>query len=306
MDHHLLKDHVIQLIPSSHPKDLRSKSSDTRLSWGDVDLGYSCPKGTVPIRRTTKKDRIRAKSLLQSFQSGKNNYYPNRDVIEPPGQHVAVRHSYNTTDPPIPTPAGTFLGIQGEIKLDNPVVSPTMFGDNHTHISIYWRNGPDHGNCFNMYCEGFIQVSEDFSIGEVLPQISEYGGKQYGFVGLLFQDPDTRNWWFSITDSSKTYDIGYMPRELVPYLDPANYIAWGGLVKGPPNTPSPQMGNGHFPDGVFEKVSAIRDHMFVDLSHNLVTPQGINFENRFDNKDCYSVEEDSNTSIFFGGPGGNC
>ncbi|MCL7022107.1 hypothetical protein MKW94_022385 [Papaver nudicaule] len=331
MDHHLLKNHVIQMNPSSRPKQLSSKSfsleSTSRGSWGDVNFGYLCPKGTVPIRRTTKEDQIRANSLLNT-----NIYHPNTDVIEPPGQHVAVRHSFNFTSP---YPPIFFRGLQGEIKVDNPVVqkdqisasvlwveggpkdvfstiqagwmvAPTIFGDSHTHLSIYWRNGPDQGNCVNMYCKGFIQTSDQVPIGEVLSAISEYGGKQYSFIGLLFQDPDTRNWWFSITANNVTFDIGYIPHELVPYLDPASYIAWGGLVKSPPNTPSPQMGNGHFPDGDFDTASSIWDHMFVDLSHNLKTTERYFFGTRYDSEDCYTVEEDSNTSILFGGPGGNC
>ncbi|KAI3917836.1 hypothetical protein MKW92_006591 [Papaver armeniacum] len=334
MDHPLLKDH---LRPSSYPKNLRSKSfspeSSSRQSWGDVKLGYSCPKGTVPIRRITKEDRTRAKLFLKSFQSGTNNYYPNTDVVEPPGQHVAVRHSYNVTGF---TPPVIYRGIQGKIKIDNPivqkdqisasilwveggpadifstiqagwVVAPTIFGDNNTHLSIYWRSGPDHGNCFNMYCEGFIQVNTWFHIGHVFPIISKYGTEdQYSFTALLFQDAKTRNWWFTMIIDNNIYDIGYLPWELVPYLDPANYIAWGGLVKSPPGTPSPQMGNGYFPDGDFQKVSAIWDHFFVDQTYTLVIPEVRNFENRFDSKDCYTVEDDSNTSIFFGGPGGNC
>ncbi|KAI3882634.1 hypothetical protein MKX03_000074 [Papaver bracteatum] len=337
MEHPLLKDHIVQLRPNS-PKDSTSKSfsleSASRLSWGNIDLGYSCPKGTVPIRRTTKKDRIRAKSLLKSFQSGTNIKYPNTDGFEPPGQHVAVRHSYNVTDF---TPPVIYRGIQGQIKVDNPavqkdqisasilwveggpkdvfstiqagwVVAPTIFGDNHTHLSIYWRSGPDHGNCFNLYCKGFIQVDNEIPIGEVFTQISEYGGEQVAFIGLLFQDRETRNWWFSITPNNKTYDIGYIPWELVPYLDPGNYIAWGGLVKGPPNTPSPQMGNGHFPERAFEKVSAIWDQMFVDQTSTLVTPQDKDFQNRADNTDCYDVQDDDShiDGILFGGPGGNC
>ncbi|OIW08126.1 hypothetical protein TanjilG_06669 [Lupinus angustifolius] len=74
-DNPLLKNHKIQLKPSFEVTNTNS----TRLS----SIGFEedlCPKGTVPIRRTTKDDLIRTKQL-----SYMNVGILNKDI---PGRHV--------------------------------------------------------------------------------------------------------------------------------------------------------------------------------------------------------------------------
>ncbi|MCL7032728.1 hypothetical protein MKW94_006476 [Papaver nudicaule] len=344
-DHPLLKSHVVQLRPSSRPKDPSSKSSSwssSRLQqpWENVNLGsYACPEGTVPLRRTIKEDLIRAKPISKSLYSTTSIFQTAAPNPESYVQHVAYRHSFNVTNN-ITRPL-VIHGIQADIKIDNPpvqndqlsaslllaeggpkdtfstilagwMVAPTLYGDNYTHLSIFWRNGTTNG-CFNMLCPGFVQVDSSVPIGEVFPVKSEYGTRGYSFTGLIFQDVNSLNWWFTVIANNVTIDIGYWPREIIPFLtNTANYVAWGGFVRTPPNTPSPPMGNGHFPEGDINKVSAMVNTMYVDEKYTLQVPRNVyDWENFSDNTDCYGIDfvedhPDLGKIIFFGGPGGNC
>lgn len=78
LDHPLLKNHKIQKVAPHMPKmkmvktdELREKNSNSSRRWSDTvawqrwhERGERCPKGTVPVRRSTVHDVLRAKSLF--------------------------------------------------------------------------------------------------------------------------------------------------------------------------------------------------------------------------------------------------
>ncbi|XP_043705049.1 uncharacterized protein LOC122654843 [Telopea speciosissima] len=66
-DHPSLKNHTIQTRPSFHPEGLFDKNKTTTKSEQSSNfitqlwhLSGRCPEGTIPIRRTTKDDILRA------------------------------------------------------------------------------------------------------------------------------------------------------------------------------------------------------------------------------------------------------
>lgn len=75
LDHPLLKNHKIQRVPTEMPKvkvmktdgvrdtNIGSNGTGGRASQYWHHSGQSCPKGTVPIRRSSVNDVLRAKSL---------------------------------------------------------------------------------------------------------------------------------------------------------------------------------------------------------------------------------------------------
>ncbi|KAI3993226.1 hypothetical protein MKX01_009969 [Papaver californicum] len=79
-DHPALKNHKIQLRPDNPPKRRTTEKTSSIVDEPKTSEirpdGIECPKGTVPIRRTTKEDLIRAKSLTK-FKNGSNasNYH---------------------------------------------------------------------------------------------------------------------------------------------------------------------------------------------------------------------------------------
>ncbi|KAJ4836361.1 hypothetical protein Tsubulata_025917 [Turnera subulata] len=66
-DHPLLKNHTIQLQPSSIPKGLLFGAKSSGVPGASKRKGVDCPVGTVPIRRTTKEDLLKAKALSTTF-----------------------------------------------------------------------------------------------------------------------------------------------------------------------------------------------------------------------------------------------
>ncbi|KAL8051872.1 hypothetical protein ABFX02_06G176800 [Erythranthe guttata] len=89
MDHPLLKNHKIRRVPPALPKSTK-KGQTTNGSTTSVDgwkgvwqtwheNGQLCPKGTVPVRRSTVHDVLRAKSL---FYFGKK-HFPNSLPFSP-------------------------------------------------------------------------------------------------------------------------------------------------------------------------------------------------------------------------------
>lgn len=84
LDHPLLKNHKIQRVPSQMPKMKKALKEDEASSERNNERviiegawqmwhrnGTRCPKGTVPIRRSTEHDVLRAKSL---FDFGKKQH----------------------------------------------------------------------------------------------------------------------------------------------------------------------------------------------------------------------------------------
>ncbi|MCL7036721.1 hypothetical protein MKW94_000438 [Papaver nudicaule] len=342
-DHPLLKNHKIQK-PGYSPKDAihqTNSSSSATQSRKMVNLRRAnCPEGTVPIRRTSKDDLIRVKASMESYKPLISIVRPDgTPVEEPPGRHVAALHSRPETDPSLHM---EFHGIKAMLMVENLslgtnnqfsasllwiesgppdnasaiqagwLVSPTLFGDNKTHIFGFWAASGS--GCYNIGCAGFVQTNQDYYVGQVVEPASQYDGAQYAMGAYVHQDAGTGNWWFTVYGNINA-DIGYWPREVVPYLGTgANLISWGGLVYNIPHETSPPMGNGHFPDGDRKKVAVIYDIHYLNENYEIKEPSihvWNDFSIREDRVDCYSLtrndfDDEDGYSIFFGGPGGIC
>ncbi|OVA12481.1 protein of unknown function DUF239 [Macleaya cordata] len=316
-DHPLLKNHKIQMKPTSSPRIL---SDETSSSSSSVDQSlnvlkrFDCPEKTVPIRRTSREDLIRAKSFSESFNNG--GIRPM--LSDEPGQHVTILKSRDNHQ---------FYGVRGTINTATPnvvndqfsssqvwieagpaddintihtgwAVAPSLFGDNKARVFVYWNAKPSKG-CFNLLCPGFVQVDKDLTVGTVIDKISEYGGTQFDIDFLLFQDNVTGYWWLRAGKEEK--DIGQS----------GTFVAWGGLVRtGSSGSSSPPMGNGHFPDHDFYKACSVIHMQVVDATNTLVDIKESETEIHTDSTSCYLLEYDGlikeqGKSFLFGGPGGN-
>ncbi|XP_058069171.1 protein neprosin-like [Magnolia sinica] len=84
-DHPLLKNHTIQMRPTSYPEGMGNQDpSNANLEIGLKDGG--CPLGTVPIRRTKMQELMSAKSLSHF---GRKNL-KNRRLSSTVGHHHAI------------------------------------------------------------------------------------------------------------------------------------------------------------------------------------------------------------------------
>ncbi|XP_034707310.1 uncharacterized protein LOC117930740 [Vitis riparia] len=209
--------------------------------------------GTVPIRRTTKDDLIRAK-LYSEMHASKIN--PLTD--EEPGKHFAVAQTIADIDYdgvgamlsvwnlPVQAPQYT----SGRVKIKNGAesleagwtVNPGLYGgDNRTRMYIYTNAGQAH--CFNTPC-GFIQASADIPVDLVIEPVSTYGELPYYITLSIYQDTINLSWYLYYDDNRTV--IGWWPSQIFTNLgSTATGAEWGGEVFSPPNVPSPGMGSGH-------------------------------------------------------------
>ncbi|XP_043700452.1 uncharacterized protein LOC122651211 [Telopea speciosissima] len=316
-DHPLLRNHTIQMKPSSFPVGLmvnkellESKPSDTTGV-----KGKRCPPGTVLIQRTQKEEDITsmAKSQFATFQLGglDRKYYGGYVHFGIDQPKVSSINQFSAS----------VLWIEnGPIHQLNSIqvgwtVNPRLFGDNKTRVFSYWTaDGFHKTGCFNLLCPGFVQVSRKKTLGTVYDVISIYGGQQYEDDFLVYKDPNSGNWWYVTYLNGGHEAVGYWPSTLFTTLrDSASMITAGGEVYSPTSEGSPQMGKGVFPvRGDSRLAASARRLQFMDEKQLLLDPIASLLKIQTDNPACYKVElvntpyEYWKNSILFGGPGGAC
>ncbi|KAI3918062.1 hypothetical protein MKX01_041382 [Papaver californicum] len=257
-DHPLLKNHKFEMEPSFNQEEKTSKigsSKASRTTWLESKLPREmCPQGTVPIRRTKKRELI----FGSKYRLAKTK--PNNSNILVPMSHHFVSME--------PTDSKTYYGGQVTMGIHNPSVSPgqftqaqmwiqngpdaeknsieigwavypELFGNNITRLFSYWTaDGYQQTGCFNFLCQGFVQAHPHISFGDPL-----YTDKLSMLVAVN-RDQNSGNWWLYIDDEA----IGYWPIELFTHLaGEASLVRFGGIAGGASRSPSAPMGNGNFP-----------------------------------------------------------
>ncbi|KAI3967551.1 hypothetical protein MKW92_009251 [Papaver armeniacum] len=331
-DHPLLKDHKIQMVPSSIPEETTNKnisSSIFRSSYIDNGFGNErCPPGTVPIRRTKKEDLINAQKLLRNTIAS----HPSAYTLSPMNNHVVSIVEFSDTKAFFG--ATTYMSVH-ELKLDNNqfstaqiwikngpdeeinsiefgwMVYPALFGDSRTRLFGYWTaDNQKETGCFNVLCPGFVQVDSHVSLGAIIEPLSVYGKDAWSLPVKVYRDPQTGNWWL-ITDKI----IGYWPKEIFTHLaNNASIIRFGGVAGAEPQTPAPPMGNGYLPQlQDFLKTAYMREMKYIDEKGHSVNLNPYGVPTKHDIKqDCYNIlfagniGWDYEITMAFGGPGGIC
>ncbi|KAF4388795.1 hypothetical protein G4B88_019072 [Cannabis sativa] len=187
-DHPLLKNHKydFQMRPSSRPKGAMNENKPTNkerhVSIKSQFKSKRCPSGTVPIRRMTKEDLIKAK-LFTKAHSSRISSLTSKNA----GVHQSIVHTkpdpkkkYNGGG----TTASFFTldnvsGSQyskGQMKIQNGndfiqvgwTVNPTLYGDHNTRLFTFFKAGEV--SCFNTLCPGFVIVSTEIPLDQVLPE----------------------------------------------------------------------------------------------------------------------------------------
>ncbi|XP_058070035.1 protein neprosin-like [Magnolia sinica] len=318
-DHPLLKNHTIQMRPTSYPEWMGNQDpSNANLEIGLKDGG--CPLGTVPIPRTKIQELMSAKSLSHF---GRKNL-ENRQLYSTTGHHYAFASLYsqvygtqvtmNVWSPQLQDQKQFSLAqlwlLSGPKDELNSIeagwhVFPGLYGDSVPRLFVYWTaDGYTNTGCYNLKCPGFVQVSRDIVVGSIIQPSSTYNGDQIETTFLVFKDSSTGNWWLIYGNTQ----VGYWPKSLFTSLaDSASLVEWGGEVYTQ-STQNPQMGSGHFPDEGFKKASYMKKLMFVDNTNTLRDIPS-NSSLYQDLPQCYRVIDGGNLggdwgrNIYFGGPG---
>ncbi|XP_047966289.1 uncharacterized protein LOC125210750 [Salvia hispanica] len=346
LDHPLLKNHKIQKTPPEMPKGMKMAETDgvgERNSSRNVwqmwhQMGRGCPKGTVPIRRSTVHDVLRAKSLYH-FGKKSSRYAAAiaarrradaPDVVSGNGHEHAIayttgsgevygaRATINVWDPSIEEVnefslsqlwvlSGSFDGSDLNSIEAGWQVSPELYGDSRPRLFTYWTSDSYQATgCYNLLCSGFIQTNSRIAIGAAISPVSSTGGNQFDVTILIWKDPKLGNWWMSFGDSTL---VGYWPNELFTHLtDRATMVEWGGeVVNSRPNDQhtSTQMGSGHYAEAGFGKASYFRNLEIVDSDNSLSSARDIS--TLAENTNCYNIKSAYNsewgTHFYYGGPG---
>ncbi|XVF57047.1 hypothetical protein PTKIN_Ptkin06aG0171700 [Pterospermum kingtungense] len=346
LDHPLLKNHKIQRVPSEIPKvkklekeeEARDSSRGVKGAWQMWHRnGTSCPKGTVPIRRSSMHDVLRAKSLFHFGKKQRGLINPTRrsdapDVVSGNGHEHAIAYTgtsqevygakatINVWDPSIEAVnefslsqiwvlSGSFDGSDLNSIEAGWQVSPELYGDSRPRLFTYWTTDSYQATgCYNLLCSGFVQTNGRIAIGAAISPVSQYAANQYDITILIWKDPKLGNWWMGFGDNTL---VGYWPAELFTHLaDHATMVEWGGEVvnaRANGKHTSTQMGSGHFADEGFGKSSYFRNLEVVDADNSLSSVHDIS--TLAENTNCYNIKSSYNnewgTYFYYGGPGNN-
>nr|XP_023923670.1 uncharacterized protein LOC112035061 [Quercus suber] len=331
-DHPLLKNHTIQMRPSSYPKgfsfdEINDISSNSEPEFTQPwHLNGRCPEGTIPIRRTKEEDLLRAGSVANF---GRKKYHT---IPHAQNNDVPTDHEYATlTD----AGAGKYYGMAAEMNVWNPhsqeenefsvsqfwvangeygqdldtieagmIVSEDLYRDKETRIFLYWTDdGYQSTGCYNLNCPGFVQLDHQIAMGARVTPYSKYDGDQIGIKFFVWKDVNAGgDWWLSINHR----DFGYWPSSIFSLLsDSASRVKWGGEVinyhRDGQHTTTP-MGSGHFAEEGPRKASFFKNLNVID---GLQIQRGPRDTTTFMTKpNCYNII-DYGGFFYFGGPGRN-
>ncbi|KAC9287755.1 hypothetical protein E3N88_46038 [Mikania micrantha] len=305
LDHPLLKNHRIQRVRPEMPKMGSSmatqveggKSANISKNDGYIrrgawqmwhQNGQRCPKGTVPVRRSTVHDVLRANSLYD-FGKKRQRIAPLArradapDVVSGNGHEHAIAYTgassevygakatINVWDPKIEVInefslsqiwvlSGSFDGSDLNSIEAGWQVSPELYGDSRPRLFTYWTSDAYQATgCYNLLCSGFVQTNSRIAIGAAISPLSEFQGNQFDVTIIIWKDPKLGNWWMGFGDNTL---VGYWPAELFTHLaDRATMVEWGGeIVNSRANGEhtSTEMGSGHFAeDGHIKSTSQV-------------------------------------------------
>ncbi|XP_043700092.1 uncharacterized protein LOC122650774 [Telopea speciosissima] len=158
-DHPLLKDHKIQ-IPEGYWSSTKTKASKPSV----FGMKEGCPLGTVPIRRVTKEDLIRAKSVSKKYVE----FYGRKDL----------QSSYE--------------------------VNPSLYGDSKTRLFTYWtRDNHQTTGCFNIRCTSFVQINKNVPLDSVFITISKVDKEQFNMRLGVYQDEKIKVWYLILGEKGE-------------------------------------------------------------------------------------------------------
>ncbi|XP_076889565.1 protein neprosin-like [Bidens hawaiensis] len=329
-DHPMLKG-TKPLDPPERPYGHRQHHHQARIESENYQLwsisGEYCPEGTIPIRRTTEQDILRANSIkrfgrkiVKSVRRDSSNGGHEHAVGYVSGdQYYGAKSSINVWDPKVTDRFEFSLSqmwvISGSFGDDlNTIeagwqVSPELYGDNYPRFFTYWTTDAYQATgCYNLLCSGFVQTNNRIAIGAAISPTSSYNGGQFDISLLIWKDPKHGNWWLEFGSGVL---VGYWPASLFTHLrDHASMVQFGGEIvnsQASGSHTSTQMGSGHFSGEGFGKASYFRNMQVVDWDNSLIPLS--NLKVLADNPNCYDIRGGINNVwgnyIYYGGPGKN-
>ncbi|KAI3836510.1 hypothetical protein MKW92_015218 [Papaver armeniacum] len=331
LNHHLLRNHTIQVKPSSYPTGMKSNNSRTlqlKQTWHKYG---SCPEGTVPIRR---KGNNYNPTILRKHNHPKLSPYKTLNTSQPDDN--PKDHEYATIEV-----NGKFLGAQAKINIWKPVLEePTeisisqiwvtagdgevkntieagwivdqeVYDDDQPRFFIYWTtDGYNSSGCYNILCDGFVHTTPDVCLGSSFTEVSTFNGVQKDANFSIHKDQTSGHWWVQL----QGIPVGYYPSSLFTKLSmTSTRIHFGGEIvnnRSKGRHTSTQMGSGHFPsEGGLKTSSYFNWVQVVDEKNVIKDPKHV--KTIITNPNCYDLKIDDDHydtngyGFYYGGPGYN-
>ncbi|KAJ9708847.1 hypothetical protein PVL29_000717 [Vitis rotundifolia] len=168
--------------------------------------GESCPEGTIPIRRTTEEDVLRASSIgrfgrkvrRHVRRDSSSNGHEHAVGYVTGDQYYGAKASINVWAPRVANQYEFSLSqmwvISGSFGDDlNTIeagwqVSPELYGDNYPRFFTYWTTDAYQATgCYNLLCSGFVQTNNRIAIGAAISPTSSYKGGQFDISLLVWK-----------------------------------------------------------------------------------------------------------------------
>ncbi|KAL6997134.1 hypothetical protein U1Q18_007257, partial [Sarracenia purpurea var. burkii] len=325
-DHPQLKGQT-PLEPPERPKGHDSIDAVTESIQPWTNSGESCPEGTIPIRRTSETDVLRANSIRDfgrklrkgvrhdtmssdhehavAFVNGEE-YYGAKANINVWAPSVADRYEFSLSQ--LWVISGTFGNDLNTIEAGWQV-SPELYGDNYPRFFTYWTSDAYQATgCYNLLCSGFVQTNNRIAIGAAISPTSSYRGRQFDIGMTVWMDPKHGHWWLEFGSGLL---VGYWPSFLFSHLrQHASMIQFGGEIVNSRSQgyhTATQMGSGRFADDGFGRASYFRNLQVVDWDNNLIPLSNLHL--LADHPNCYDIKAGRSgvwgDYFYYGGPGRN-
>ncbi|XP_026451340.1 uncharacterized protein LOC113351601 [Papaver somniferum] len=202
-EHPSLKNHTIQMKPSFNPLTKSKNGTSTGAMSQSWRKSGSCPIGTIPILRIWKATSLEnygkknpyitpsqmSTTTEETNDDRKPNYlYVNRStaILMAEGNdykgakarisiwNPEVENAYEYSTAHIRLVFGS--GDQMESVEAGWMVYPILYGDSSTRFFIHWTvDGSNRTGCFNLVCTGFVQTSNEVSVGCKISPILDSG-----------------------------------------------------------------------------------------------------------------------------------
>uniref|UniRef100_A0A453MJI1 Neprosin PEP catalytic domain-containing protein n=1 Tax=Aegilops tauschii subsp. strangulata TaxID=200361 RepID=A0A453MJI1_AEGTS len=208
---------LYRMYPSYNPKGMQHHSNITpHLITQIWHQNGKCPEHTIPIRRTKEEHVLRASSVRR-FGTKMPRSIPLVNPINDTNTPNILRgHQYATAS----ARYDKCHGSKGTFNMWKPAIArandfsltqlwitagsyngnnlntievgwqvfPNLYGDSNTRLFIYWtRDAYQTTGCYNLLCSGFIQTSNQITIGGSISPTSTYGGTQYDIDILVWK-----------------------------------------------------------------------------------------------------------------------
>ncbi|XP_010678818.2 uncharacterized protein LOC104894312 [Beta vulgaris subsp. vulgaris] len=315
------------LDPPDRPKSSEPADEVIQSLQQWAQSGESCPDGTIPIRRTTEEDVLRAskfgrfgrkpRRIVRRDSDGSGHEHAVAFVNGQ--QFYGAKASMNVWTPQVTEEYEFSLSqiwvISGSFGHDlNTIeagwqINPALYGDKYPRFFTYWTTDAYQATgCYNLLCSGFVQTNSKIAIGAAISPRSSFRGRQYDISITVWKDPKHGHWWLELGSGLL---VGYWPAFLFSHLRMhANMIQFGGEIVNSRSSgfhTSTQMGSGHFPDEGFSKAAYFRNIQAVDWDNNLIPLS--NLQLLADHPNCYNIRQGRNNVwgnyFYYGGPGRN-